>query len=266
MLANSAHSVDHRIRSIVGSSKEAFARSIVAYIELSRRPTMIDYFYRAESPDWPIDGPDHVYLARACAKLGSAMFGEKWGLRVAVPEDDGDDDHSVYHGWEVLDDQAEIESERMMRAVQDQIVAWARSGRLKTALRARVGGALVPQSADIWNTERYRHRFAECEMSPSDPFRISEDGTHFIFVEMSTFEACLKLIQEGKTRRKKPSPVEEGIIDLLLTIWPEGVPDYLGTKAILNQIVDWKKRNKTDPRPLPKESTFKRALKKVKRS
>lgn len=163
----------------------------------------MDYFYRSDSSDWPFDSADHVFLARACARLGKAMFGDRWGLRAPVPEGDdtSDDDIDVYHDWEVLDDRLEAESVEMIRSVQDQIAVWARSGQLKTALRARAGGALTAQSATVWNTERYRHRFADCEMSLREPFRISEDGSHYIFVELNSFEACLREIA-----RRDPLP------------------------------------------------------------
>lgn len=186
----------------------------------------MDYFYRADSPDWPIDTSDHIFLARVCAKLGEAMFGEGWGRDVKLPID-ADDGSLAYQEWEVLSDQADIEEEQMIRTVRDQIAAWAQAGQLKMALRAKQGGALVPQSADDWNTERYLHRFTKCEMSPDAPFKIFERGSHYIFVGIKSFEACLPKIARGrqtisvrpKPRQKKEAYKRNATMRIIRELW-----------------------------------------------
>jgi hypothetical protein len=151
---------------------------------------------------WPRDTASHVFLGNAVNEIGKALFGSEWNGAEPCIESlfswpKGKLERFGVTNEQVASDHAAKRSalERFSR-VQDQIIQFAETEKLITALRPDAGGDPVTIHRSFWNSERLSVRFYRCQMNPRHPFDcgVAGDGYCWIFVTRESLEKCLSAL------------------------------------------------------------------------
>jgi hypothetical protein len=154
---------------------------------------------------WPRDTASHVFLGNAVNEIGKALFGSEWNGAEPCVESlfswpKGKLKRFGITNEQVASDHAAKRSalERFSR-VQDQIIQFAETEKLITALRPDAGGDPVAIHRSFWNSERLSVRFYRCQMNPRDPFAVgvAGDGYCWIFVTRESLQDCLAFVRGG---------------------------------------------------------------------
>jgi hypothetical protein len=112
----------------------------------------------------------------------------------------------------VAEDHAEkLPGMKRLAQVQEHIIACAESGKLETAVRARVGGDFTTLRTWYWNSERLSKRFDLCQMDPDNPFGIYSAGDlhWWIYVGRESLEAQLSALS-GTTKQSASAETQCG--------------------------------------------------------
>jgi hypothetical protein len=148
---------------------------------------------------WPSDSPEYVFLARAFNKIGSAMFGPKWGLPEDVsaveheqdPNEDNSDEDALDDDDDD-DDDWDTSLEKMQAEVRQEITKQCLASILVTAVRPKAGGEMTKLEPSHWHTENYSARFYRCQMSLKHPFPrvgvVATSGSHWIYVTRESLD------------------------------------------------------------------------------
>ena len=212
-----------------------------------------------ENPNlWPIDPHEYVFLARAFKEIARAKFGPEWSLTEVESEvqreQDPSEDDPVEDDWE-------LNLEKMQAEVQREIANQCLAGILVTAVRRLAGGKMTPLEPSHWNTENYSGRFYRCQMSLTDLFpKRNIIGSHWIYVTRESLNQYLQGIAKigqpiAAARAAKMLAAQEAI----LALWgKKGPGSSLTAKDRDRQINGWLKKKDKSP---VKESTIRRALK-----
>jgi hypothetical protein len=218
--------------------------------------------FDSPSTDWPPDSLDYVFLATAVQEIGRKIFGADWTGhegKGTADEHDGDFDFPDQEG-RAGPDSAVLELHGMAKTfppmeiyrlsdfsrfayVQSVIVEACQAGKLVSAQRPKAEGDTTDMQPHRWNTERYAHRFIDCEMNP-DPFDNKIKGTCWIFISRASLEKFLSSLpaawiyqREGPGR---PTAMEYVVVEFERRIQSgESVKTVAGEAEVLHQ---WAKK------------------------
>ena len=161
---------------------------------------------------WAYDPDGYVFLGRAVAKVGGAMFPNTWTgyepllLKQQIPFDvqatkaldaifkgPPEDPVPEYDHNEYYDEPAR----QRFKEVQSKIATWAEAGLLSTVWRRQKGGEdfqNIPRN--WWSIDLLQPRFDFCQINPDDPFgAVGTSGNHcWIFVTFESLRKCTSLL------------------------------------------------------------------------
>jgi hypothetical protein len=171
---------------------------------------------------WTQDPDGYVFLGRAVAKVGNAMFPERWtgyeplllkqqipfGIQAtkaldAIFKGPPEDPVPEYDYTEYYDEP----SLQRFREVQSKIATWAEAGLLSTTWREKAGNDQHSIPRNWWTIEPLQQRFDFCQIDPNDPFGAdcTSDGHCWIFVTFESLRKCVSLLsREQKSALDEP--------------------------------------------------------------
>ncbi len=183
---------------------------------------------------WRAAPVGYVYLGEAVLRFGRIIFGDEWRdddlvyaeAKAPTPPnpprlEESDPSHfleRIRYANERIHyarKRAHFAAKRRADIVIAHVINEARHCRLVLHTQAARGGSLSPPTpAEFWDTEKSRHVFKACHISPEQPFRAGPpSGWHNIYCTESSLLARLTAIPGASTREVLDAELQKVIIE-----------------------------------------------------